>query len=107
MHRLAPIALALLFIVSQICCAPPLRAAAFDEAEPMQCPISKEDCEASKPTDCSGGPQLVSEAPVKKFTAPQELRPVAATAGMAVAQAESVVIAGWWSVPTRTIQLRI
>ena len=96
------ILLVVTFVVTQFCCAPPMRA-----AQPAQCPITKGSCEASNQGTCSGGPQLVAEAPVKKFTAPQEFRPVAVIAGLAVAQPESVVIAGWWSVPTRTIQLRI
>jgi len=107
MHRLASIGLAAIFVVGQICCAPPLRAAAFEGAKPMQCPIQKSECEASKQANCSGGPQLVSEAPVKKFTAPQPFQPVAERVGVAVSRAERAVIAGWWAVPTRTVQLRI
>ena len=90
------------FVVTQFCCAPPLRA-----AQPAQCPISKGSCEASKQGTCSGGPQLVSEAPVKKFTAPQHFQPVAVIAGVTFARAETAVIAGWWSAPTRSVQLRI
>ena len=90
------------FVVTQFCCAPPLRA-----AQPAQCPISKADCEASQQGTCSGGPQLVSEAPAKKFTATQPFQPVAAIAGVTFARTESAVIAGWWSAPTRSVQLRI
>ena len=107
MHRFVSIGLAAVFVVGQICCAPPLRAAAFEGSAPVQCPIQKEDCQASEKGGCSGGPQLVSEAPVKKFTAPAQFQPIALIPGFTVAPAGTPVIAGWWSVPTRTIQLRI
>jgi len=108
MHRLVSIGLVVCFLVGQICCALPLRAAAFEAAKPTQCPIRKADCEASRQRGaCSGGPLLVAEAPIKKFTAPQQFQPVMVIAGVTSAPPETAVIAGWWSVPTRTVQLRI
>ncbi|MEK6375563.1 MAG: hypothetical protein AABO58_23035 [Acidobacteriota bacterium] len=107
MSRLAVPALAAVFIVVQICCAPPLRAAAFDGAEPMHCPMQKQECETAETENCSGGPQLISEAPVKKFISPVQLQSIAVVTREPVAQAEHGAVAGWWSTPTRTIQLRI
>src|SRR5687767_12252064 len=103
MPRIAAPALAAIFLVVQICCAPPLRAAASEAAKPMQCPIQKQECETAEPKECSGGPQLVSEAPLKKFVPPVQLQPVAVVACEPVAHAEPGIIAGWWSTPTRTI----
>lgn len=107
MPRFAAPALAAMFLAVQICCAPPLRTAAFEAAEPMHCPMQKQECETAERQECSGGPQLVSEAPVKKFISPVQLQAIAVVAREPVAHAEPGIIAGWWSTPTRTIQLRI
>lgn len=107
MSRFTVLALLAAFVVAQICCAAPLRAISFEAAEPMQCPLQKQECQTSKPTDCSGGPQLVSEVPVKKFLSPVQLQSIAVVTREPVARTEQVAVAGWWSVPTRTIQLRI
>lgn len=106
MSRFTVPALAAVFIVVQICCAPPLRAAAFEAAEPMQCPMQKQECETAETKACSGGPLLVSEAPVKKFISPVQLQSIAVVTREPVAQAGHGTVAGWWSTPTRTI-LRI
>lgn len=99
---------AVCFVVTQFCCAQPIRAAAADTVQPAQCPLAKGKCEASKRAPCSGGPQLVSDVPLlKKFTSPQHFQPAAAIAVATLPPAETVLVAGWWSVPTRTVQLRI
>jgi len=108
MPRIAVPALAAIFLVVQICCAPPLRAAASEAAEPMHCPMQKQqECDTAETQECSGGPQLVSEAPVKKFLSPVPLQTIAVVAREPVAHAKPGIIAGWWSTPTRTTQLRI
>ena len=107
MSRFTAPALAAVFTMVQICCAPPLRAAAFEAAEPMQCPMQKQECETAETQECSGGPQLVSDAPVKKFIPPGQLQSIAAVTCEPVAHAGLGAVAGWWSTPTRTIQLRI
>lgn len=107
MSRFTACSLAAVFIVVQICCAPPLRAAASEAAKPMHCPMQKQECETAETQECSGGPQLVSEAPVKKFISPVQLQSIAVVTREPVAQAEHGTVAGWWSTPTRTIQLRI
>jgi len=107
MFRVAAVALAAIYVVVQICCAPPLRAAAFETVEPMHCPIQKQECETTESKECSGGPQLVSEAPVKKFLSPVPLQAIAVVVREPVAHAEPGIITAWWSTPTRTIQLRI
>jgi hypothetical protein len=107
MPRIAALALAAIFLVVQICCAPPLRAAASEAAEPMHCPMQKQECDTAEAKDCSGGPQLVSEAPVKKYLAPILLQAIAVVTREPVAHPEPGINPGWWSTPTRTIQLRI
>jgi ribosome recycling factor len=107
MSRFTVPALLAAFVVAQICCAAPLRAIAFEAKEPMHCPLQKQECQKAKPEDCSGGPQLVSEVPVKKFISPVPLQSIAAVTREPVARAEHVAVTGWWSTPTRTIQLRI
>lgn len=107
MPRVAAPALAAIFVLVQICCAPPLRAAAFEAAEPMHCPVQKQECDTAETKECSGGPQLLSDAPVKKFISAVELQPIAAVPREPVAHPEPALVAGWWSTPTRTIQLRI
>ena len=107
MPRLTVLALAAAFIATQICCVAPLRAISFEAAEPMHCPLQKEECQKAKPEDCSGGTQLVSEVPVKKFLSPVQLQSIAVVTREPVAQPQDNAVTGWWSVPTRTIQLRI
>lgn len=107
MSRFTAPALAAVFTMVQVCCAPPLRAAAFEGAEPMQCPMQKQECETAETQNCSGGPQLVSEAPVKKFISSVQLQSIAVVTREPVAHAGHGADAGWWSTPTRTIQLRI
>jgi hypothetical protein len=107
MSRFTASAMAAVFLMVQICCAAPLRAAAFDWAEPMHCPMQKQKCETSETKACSGGPQLISEAPAKKFISPVQLQSIAVVTREPVARAEGGAVAGWWSTPTRTIQLRI
>jgi hypothetical protein len=108
MSRVTVPALAAVFIVVQICCAPPLRAIAFEAAEPMTCPMQKQECETAETQECSGGPQLVSEAPlIKKFISPVRLQTIAVVTREPLANAARGTVAGWWSAPTRTIQLRI
>lgn len=106
MYRFASIGLTAVALVVQICCAPPLRAAAFEAAEPMHCPIQKQECDSTETARCSGGPQLLSELPVK-FIAPAQLQPGAVIADVPVVHAEEPIVAGRWSVPARTIPLRI
>ena len=103
MPRFISAGLAILFIAGQICCAPQAR------AKPAQCPITKSACElAQQRGTCSQAPQPAVEVPVKKFTAPQAFQPVAATTiPIAASQNETTFSEGWWSVPTRTIQLRL
>jgi len=108
MSRFTVPALTAIFIVAQICCAAPLRAIAFEAKQPMHCPLQKQECQKAKPEDCSGGPQLVSEVPVKKFISPVQLQSVAVVTREPVVRAHrGSAVAGWWSTPTRTIQLRI
>ena len=107
MSRFTAPALAAVFVVVQICCAAPLRAVAFEAAEPMHCPMQKQECQTSETAQCSGGPQLVSDAPVKKFIPPVQLQRIAAVTCEPVAHAGLGTVVGWWSTPTRTIQLRI
>jgi hypothetical protein len=45
-----------------------MRAAAVEGVEPMQCPISKEECDLGDREECSGGPDLVSDFPISKAT---------------------------------------
>jgi hypothetical protein len=107
MERLASTFIAAVFVAAQICCAPPLRAAATETAEPMHCPIQKQECPTAQPKECSGGPELVADFPAKKFTAPTPLKPLVPVISETFAPEETRIVSGWWSSPTRTIQLRI
>ena len=107
MHRAAVIAFAAGFLIVQICCAPPLRAAAVEAAEPMQCPIQKQECENAEKAECSGGPQLVGEFPTKPHAS---LSPSSIVLVLGVdtprTRDEGPSLTSW-STPTKTIQLRI
>lgn len=107
MLRVSALALVAAFVFVQICCAPPVRAAAFEMAEAMQCPIQKQKCDTTETADCSGGPQLLADGPVVKSAAVIHFQPVALATQPPVPHAEPEIHGGWWSAPTRTIQLRI
>ncbi|HEY7689788.1 MAG TPA: hypothetical protein VH835_13905 [Dongiaceae bacterium] len=107
MHRFAAPGLAAVFLLVQICCAPPLRAAAREAEEPMHCPMQKDECGASETRDCEAAPDLLSDTPAKKSVEPVAFQAIAVAVDHPVAHAESGIVGGWWSAPTRTIQLRI
>ncbi len=107
MHRFTAPALAAIFLTVQICCAPPLAAAASDAVEPMTCPIQKKSCDAPETRSCEGGPRLIADAPPNQFFMPAPPQGSVIAVRAPSPHPETFIIPGWWSTPTRTIQLRI
>lgn len=106
-QRVVTIGLAVASLLVQICCAPPLRAAASAAARPMQCPMQRQHCgEPQRPT-CNAEPQLVARGPVKKFTAPAQMQPAAGPIGNPVAHAEARAASLQAPIPILNVPLRI
>lgn len=107
MQRVASIGLAVASLLVQICCAPPLRAAASAAAVPTQCPLQRQHCGEPQRPACNAEPQLVARGPVKKFTAPAQIQSVAGVAGIPVAHAEAAAAGMRWPIPILNVPLRI
>ena len=115
MQRVASIGLAVASLLVQICCAPPLRAAASAAAVPMQCPLQRptqcplqrQHCGEPQRPACNAEPQLVARGPVKKFTAPAQMQSAAGLAGIPVAHAEAEAAGMRWPIPILNVPLRI
>ena len=106
-QRIACIGLAIASLLVQICCAPPLRAAASAAAVPMQCPLQRQHCGEPQRPACNAEPQLVARGPVKKFTVPAQMQPAAGLIGNPVAHAEARAAAVQWPIAIFNVPLRI
>lgn len=107
MHRCTAIVTTAFLLTAQFCCAPPVRAAAFDKEEPMQCPLQTDECQTTDTQGCSGGPQLVSDFPILKATLHPDDEAVVIVSLDRIFRTDPRIAGGWWSRPTRAIQLRI
>jgi hypothetical protein len=108
MSRIQATLLAILFLGVQICCAPPMRAAAFEAVEPSSCPMDRDmPCQAGQQQECSGGPELIATSTDVPAVTPLVIVVPAAHPHQSAAHLAGLARDDFWSAQTKTIQLRI